>query len=95
MSSMYTTSANYIITNSKFVKTMTEKNSDLEASIKLFDAKFEGFTEAWNSSNAIAVKNKIENIKTNLEKAKNSLTTVYNKIDRTTTNIEIADSENF
>ena len=71
------------------------KINDLEASIKLFDAKFEGFSEAWNSSNAIAVKNKIENIKTNLEKAKNSLTTVYNKIDRTTTNIEVADSENF
>ena len=71
------------------------KINDLEASIKLFDAKFESFSEAWNSSNAIAVKNKIENIKTNLEKAKNSLTTVYNKIDRTTTNIEVADSENF
>ena len=35
------------------------KINDLEASIKLFDAKFESFSEAWNSSNAIAVKNKI------------------------------------
>lgn len=32
-SSMFTSSANYIITNSNFVKTMTEKNSDLEANI--------------------------------------------------------------
>ena len=33
MNSMFTTSANYIITNSNFVKTMSEKNSELEANI--------------------------------------------------------------
>ena len=33
MNTMFTESANYIITNSKFVKTMTEKNSSLEANI--------------------------------------------------------------
>lgn len=33
MNSMFTSSANYIITNSNFVKNMAEKNSDLEANI--------------------------------------------------------------
>ena len=35
MSKMFTSSANYIITNSSFVKKITNKNSELEASINL------------------------------------------------------------
>ena len=79
MNSMFTTSANYIITNSNFVKTMSEKNSELEANINpTFILKNKSVVDDFESEVSEKGLSEYYQVSNNLETIENATKSVNN-----------------